>query len=91
MARFPIGIVGSLIVEAVFLADGSAANDPVTLLLSQGVLGVVVLMLWREYRQEKAARETLVNKLINDFVPLLTRGTEAMERMAKSDDDRKRR
>lgn len=70
-------------------ADGT--GDPITFFLSQGVLGVVVFMLWKEYRAEKASKEAMTNKVINELVPLISRGTEAMERMAKADEQRKGR
>ena len=84
----PFGLTAAGIAEGVLLAAESPTSDPIVFFLSQGVLGVVVVMLWREYQAEKRKNEAMVTKLIDDFVPLLTRGTEAMERLAEAQSKR---
>jgi hypothetical protein len=71
--------------SSVVIGADSPTADPVVFFLSQGVLGVVCFLLYKEYKDEKNKREALMQKLIDDYIPLLTRGTEAMERMAESE------
>lgn len=94
MIAAALGVVG--LMEALFgwaiVADGTGpASDPIVFFLSQGVLGVVVFVLYREWKEERTKREAQTQKLIDDYIPLLTRGTEAMERMAEAEEARLRR
>lgn len=84
-------LVAAGLLDSWVIGAGTApTSDPIVFFLSQGVLGVVVVMLWREYLSEKRKREDLVNKLINDFVPLLTRATEVVERRATEEEEKRR-
>lgn len=69
----------------ILLAAESPTQDPITFFVGQGVLGLVSYLIYREYKDEKKKREELTDKLINDLVPLLARGTEAMERLADAE------
>lgn len=68
------------------LADSPPTSDPIVFFLSQGVLGVVCYLLYKEYRKKDDKLDAQNTKLIEDIIPLLTRATEVIERMAKAEE-----
>lgn len=80
------------IVHWPILSDASTPSltgglgDPWTFLAGQGVLGLVAGLIYREYRDEKAKREAMTEKIITDIIPLLTRVTEVLERSRRQEE-----
>lgn len=76
-------------IASVVAATGdSPINDPIAFFLSQGVLGAMCVVMYRELKSEQRKRDAQNEKMLGEIIPLIVRAVEVIERVGDIEDTR---